>query len=504
MTCRKRRKKCSDSDTPCGNCARLGVECSRNVRIVWEDEATREGMRKRGPRSSSALSSLDLDQNFGRYSKEYFAVSYSHDENLDRAEIILREVAPPWLAAKESTDMLLLDHYLNHFSKFYPTFSGPDNPFVKVLLPLAFEHSTVMESLLLLGGAQSWTVDSIAYEQTILRVRARALRGCRELVASMQMPSESSITIAVNRTSPSSYRQILLVLASCGMLMLYEKLAQQRDNFAPHLQFLSQVLTKLIWPPVLGPVAAVGDYSFDVQGLVFMQNLFVYNDLVQATSSQSQMLSKLYLDIAVDADGPANKFYFPHMIARASIGDEHLIDKDFVRWTGRLDWLPSFALAREQSIRICDFISYDPVHVTDKRYWRLKDFCGLAGADERAIIVELYRVAGMVFRRQRARWLEGGTNIDFRTNLPAWGIQLMNALNNGSEYDNMLLWPIGIIARELSVTCEHERQHVLRKLQDLKQRYNMPHFGRAAGHLIQLWKTFDLDAGEVPEPLLFG
>ena len=61
---------------------------------------------------------------------------------------------PTKLTGNES---ILMDHYTRRFSRTYPTCSEPANPFLSVLFPLAMESGVVLDALLALSGARSWS-----------------------------------------------------------------------------------------------------------------------------------------------------------------------------------------------------------------------------------------------------------------------------------------------------------------------------------------------------------
>ena len=57
--------------------------------------------------------------------------------------------------------VILFERYIHSFSRIYPSYSGPQNPFLSILVPMALENGTVLSSLLALGGAQTWAVGGV-------------------------------------------------------------------------------------------------------------------------------------------------------------------------------------------------------------------------------------------------------------------------------------------------------------------------------------------------------
>lgn len=165
-----RKKKCLDSALPCQNCVRLGLECDRGTRLVWEDDVRRAGMRRRGPPKSAKTQSSSGAQIVNTTCSQSIAAAYEvyvqdrsllqqnessisqHTFEIQRQSFTCHHLLPANLTGNES---ILLDHYIQRFSRTYPTCSEPTNPFLSILLPLAMESSVVLDALLALSGTQS-------------------------------------------------------------------------------------------------------------------------------------------------------------------------------------------------------------------------------------------------------------------------------------------------------------------------------------------------------------
>ncbi len=87
-----------------------------------------------------------------------------------------------WPFSFSDLDRQLLDRYIQHFSKTYPTFTGPKNPFLRVLIPPSMQSRPVLDAMLALCCVQSWENGSFAMEAPMLKYRCKAIRGCMDLV----------------------------------------------------------------------------------------------------------------------------------------------------------------------------------------------------------------------------------------------------------------------------------------------------------------------------------
>lgn len=458
-TCRKRKKKCDSSTSPCSTCTRLGLKCERETRLVWEDDARRDGMSRRGPSKSSKQSKPPKPPDPVETILDPKTTSAPASPTL--------EMRGPscWPFEFQKTDSSLLDRYIGLFSRTYPAFSGPSNPFLTILLPLSMQCRSVLDSLLALAAVQTWSNGSFAMEADMLRLRQKALRGSRKLLISYSQGQED----------------VLNVLATCVLLLLYEKLVGEgQNNWTPHLAFSARIIPSRFFPIVSKPPRKEACRFPRNETFRFLASLFFYNDLVRSTSMRTPTLSNFYHGHDPRFSQCDGQFYFPHLIARLSIGDLTVTEPNIATWDGRLEWIPSFALNPPQSTS------------------GATNSCEPAEWDENDIVAELYRKAAFIYRRQCFQQYfsdDSGPGLDSLTyemtneDLAVCAIQLLEFLPQGSAFETSLLWPIGIIAPELTASHEAERQHLLSKLQSLEERFQMRHYGKVAQYLTNLWST---------------
>jgi hypothetical protein len=377
-----------------------------------------------------------------------------------------------WPFELNATESVLLDRYIQRFSKTYPAFSGPTNPFLTVLLPLAMQSRVVLDSLLALSAVQSWENGSFGMGAEMLRLRQKALGGCRQLLS--QLMRRVELKGMNNQT-------IISVFASCMLLLLYEKLAGEgQENWSPHLSFIAQLSSQPLFWPV--------DKEFD-----FLLSLFWYNDLVRSTSLQAPTLSDFYLtgisaQLSLDRLSSPGRFAFPCLIARISSGDPTVTDAEIADWDGRLDWFPSFALVESGNVET--HMHWDNHYLTmDPHFHRVEHLINTYSPTDKTIMSELYRIAGMVYRRQRENM---SINQDLSKNrLALWAVQLVQLLPEGSPYESTLLWPIGIVAKELTLLDGSQRVYILSRLNALERQFRMKHFSCVVDMLPQSWSASD-------------
>ncbi|KAJ6441615.1 hypothetical protein O9K51_05166 [Purpureocillium lavendulum] len=530
---------------PTAEALMLGLNCQRDVRLVWEDDSRRDGMRRRGPAKSTTGKRKRSDQDRGgRISSRERACdnedpvdnSGDRDRSADHGTVI-RSGVSQWPFRLDSTESMLLDHYIQRFSRTYPAFSGPTNPFLRVILPLSMRSRVVLDSLLALGGVQSWGNGEFALEGAMLKLRQKALRGCHELAGRIRAGDARAegrdtvmSTVDPGGADPSPGRAddgttMLHLLTSCVLLMLYEKLAgENKENGTSHLQLFARLFpADMLLQAMAKTSAAEQSVSHAFQ---FVANLFLYNDLVRSTSLRTATFSDFYLAgghidplgvetiLSVDNnfDQDVRRFVFPRLITRVTAGDLSVTDQEIAEWDGALGWLPSFSLVPPLELDPYEHIpTASRDIVMDPRYRDLESFTCPREWSEQRITSELYRIAGTVYRKQCVARVQlapplssDWTEDTWTGNLPLWAVQLIDLLPPNSAFQNTLLWPIGIVAKELTILHETERRCITRTLQALEKRFHMRHFARARQHLEAHWVLSDRDDVYSAGDMLYG
>lgn len=483
-------------------------------------------MRRRGPTKSRAF--VKNKSPMSRTASSSFGSSHfdTVGSAMQREAIILRRISD-WPFDLDQIEYQLLSHYAQRFSRIYPAFAGPTNPFLQVFLPLSMQSRPVLDALLALSSVSSWENGSFTMQHYMLKLRHQALRGCKELIEQIMSKPDAqdlfkqtssvghTLQIMACKASGGGGTDVVHLLATCGLLLLYEKLSgESEENGTTHLQFFARLFPMRGLLPLTDEAAKdIGESQWN-QAIQFLSSLFLYNDLVRSTSFRTPTLSNFYLEEVTfqsSCEGPElqvaqprhskGRFEFPSLIARLSGGDLSVTDLDIASWDGRLDWFPSFALLPPERVEPHERLpTADPGFTSNLYFRNLGEFTAPASWTERVIISELYRIAATIYRRQCILSAQVGearneypitsyqaTNMG---NLPVWATQLIDVLPSDSPFQNTLLWPIAIVAKEL--TESHERSAIVEKLVLLEKRFKMKHFNVVKEHLESCWLMRDL------------
>ncbi|KAJ5104226.1 hypothetical protein N7532_004755 [Penicillium argentinense] len=440
-------------------------------------------------------------------------------------------VAPFQAAAKAALtthELFLLDHYIQRFSRIYPTCSGPMNPFLSILLPLAVENQTVMNAVLALSGAQLGAHRDQEIIKATLCARHRALEGCRNILIYSEslMDSNQSRPTGRSMAGTGNHGNILYTLASCICLLLYEKLmGDGKANWMPHLSFLAGLFDRLETPHNQEVFQSILRGHQQRLAFGFIHNLFLYNDLVQSTAQGTSTLSNFYLrpqgmsSVRQPGSGKSlfngildtslvpgdlssrDRFYYPYLIAQISAGTETVSDASIGLWDSRLDWLPSFSVLtvpRSPGSEITRSVDTDQSSQVNE-------------PDHIFLMSAIYSYTAKLYLRQ-TRCRRQGQNAMSQCGLEIADLAchatfLISQVPDGSSFENALLWPIGIIGPGLSAASSPSRQYLLTRLRSLEQRFQMKHFERLQEVLVAGWNRLDrMDSEELVENdvFLFG
>lgn len=397
----------------------------------------------------------------------------------------------------------LLDHYIQRFCRTYPTCSDVSNPFLSILLPIAMNNDTVLNSILALSGVQLLTEANPSFLRATLQVRHRALKGMQSQLV--------SLSSALDKDA------VIFTLSSCVCLLLFEKLAGNgMANWMPHLRFLSRTFDTIEDSAITDTFGSLVKNREQWNAYMFTRNLFLYNDLIQSTATGGSTLSDYYIRSLQSGDPDESssikvfvaefyhekmssiglsRFYYPTLVAQISSSKKNINDAHIDAWDGRMDWLPSFSLSLSTSVSISHG-EYSPQTV------------GEGVSLETQLMSSIYRYTAKVYMRQMARRREG-INIHRAVEIAFFASQtayLISQLPCGSNFENTLLWPIGIIGPELLADMPKERSIVSQKLHSLCRRFGTKHFERMQEVLNYIWRTNGpLESGpQIEDVFLFG
>ncbi|KAK1541126.1 hypothetical protein CPAR01_07115 [Colletotrichum paranaense] len=403
-----------------------------------------------------------------------------------------------WSSHLDPLDKQILDRYTKFFSTTYPTCKDASNPFLKVLIPLAMRHRTVLDAMLALSCVQSWENGQFTMRATMLRYRAKAIRGCSDLVKKVMSNPEARedafsqgqntlIPVITPRTTEIVENDdIIPLLATSVLLMLYEKLhGEGKENGTSHLQLFAQLFPSQLFSNILDRLTQTSKTGYQTDAMLFLSNSFLYNDLVRSTSLRTTTLSTFYYE-RPSSPTISHRFYFPTIIARIGANDMLVSDADIIAWDGTLSWLPSLALQFSGQSEQTDLrLLLDSSLIYGPTFQKLEAFVCINTWSEEKLISELYRVAALVYRRQQ----QPDKSSSAMGSLPGWAMEILRLIPPSSPYGTALLWPIALVGPALT-DLEH-REYVFSRLQMLERQCKIKTYANIAEHLVNQWGCHD-------------
>lgn len=169
LVCRLRRKKCDERKPICTGCQRNCLICSWAGGQLESRGSAESGWRSRlesGVRVSQATTDLALavGQTALEQSREPTSKLLQESINLGRlSSLPLSPRFPESFSTsplKNPSSKILFEHYVSETSHLLSSIRGPDNPFIRCVLPFAQVDSMVMDSVLALSGAHLCSTSS--------------------------------------------------------------------------------------------------------------------------------------------------------------------------------------------------------------------------------------------------------------------------------------------------------------------------------------------------------
>lgn len=213
-----------------------------------------------------------------------------------------------------------------------------------------------------------------------------------------------------------------------------------------------------------------------------------------------------------------SKFYYPRLMARICAADMTVTDADIYAWDGNMAWLPSVpgSLQDCYDCKASEAASDNSVELLLKYEASRVVQTGSRKVDSLSMLSELYRVTASLLHKQtwHAHQFDSGSPgafLDYnlydqllqRSGLAAQGINLIQKLLQGSSFKSALLWPIGIIMRDLIPEQLAERECLISGLDYLSKHFHMKHFDCLRTSLELSWTRPTHDRGK-SDTLLLG
>lgn len=591
-----RKKSCDGRHPTCTNCERLQIQCSGyEIKVIWEDDAIREGMRNRGPRTAKRLSHrnhrLKMGDKGAASSGELIVDNIAQDTTCVNEDIQMSDCQAkhgashggkvlaglstasgafsstahesntrnynttasishlsPYVLSLTPIQSIFLDNYINNFSLTYPTYAASNNPFLSTLIPLALRNETVLHAVLALSGIQVENSHHLGTEVEVLRLRGRVIKGCRHLLEKIGPTDWSNYltrnSIGAIDSSKGDLNPItrgqdqmavddeddLALIASVLLMILYDKLSGASCNdVRHHLVFAHFLFEKRIRQNEPGAFAegACSRYTTknkeDTRKILrrmsshykFLYNVFLYNDLLAGIASNLPTLSEYDLAISAIAlgDNPGystwheeqssivaqikRRYYFPTLLSIINNRHAEVSMADIDAWDRQMSWLPSFSNINYGVTRLPS----NSRRLNTSHHTRSQGSASPrdSGSFEDYVISEIYTNAAKILYVQRLRESSSTElpviksicdpqEVEFDHNIGDFTsafVSQLRQLPENSIYENALLWPIGVVAKE--VTDPSDVDYVLWRLNKLEQKFKLKLFRKFTERIASYW-----------------
>ncbi|CZR55599.1 uncharacterized protein PAC_05487 [Phialocephala subalpina] len=219
VSCKKRRIHCSEGRPSCTRCLDSGQFCEYNLRLIWEDESSKRGV-KHGRGKHTEVTFVDPTPPKDLAEKAEWIPPQkqrSHflntiREDIDRGTQVRsmtkynglhrtpRLRYAPRALELSSADGMLLQYYQAEVCQALVVVDDASNCYRQIILPLSMSYECVMRSILAVGALylslnqQSATVD---YYSLALQYKQRTLQQLRHDIASLNKGSNNHVLVSM-------------------------------------------------------------------------------------------------------------------------------------------------------------------------------------------------------------------------------------------------------------------------------------------------------------------
>lgn len=276
--------KCDELKPTCGRCARLKITCEGYApRLTWRDTATQESGGRSRKRKQTSKSSSNPNLR-GHYATPSVASTVSASQSIkseDAIEVVPRKELSRYSGPASMVQGLQIEEYrhLHHWSTVVaPLLSVASqnevNPFQQYLIPMAYENSPLLYTVLLCAAKHlSLLVGQQQDQKQVLRYQGLALRSLNEALSNERE--------ALNDPT----------LAAVLLMQLSQMFASDQEPKADHLVGAKYIITKR---------RRLTDKP-DSCGR-FLESLFKYHDIMSSISRSDRPLLHYDGTIASDSD----------------------------------------------------------------------------------------------------------------------------------------------------------------------------------------------------------
>ncbi|KAH7169460.1 fungal-specific transcription factor domain-containing protein [Fusarium sp. MPI-SDFR-AT-0072] len=214
LTCRQRKKKCDEGKPNCSNCLRNHVRCR------WPGPASRDDD---GDSRTPTEPLQQLEPKRGGMERDAVATW-----NNRGVPLLSRERA----CSLTSVSSTLFEHYLTQTAALLVPLPMSHNPFIRLILPVAFSDDLVMHSILALSGSHlgHQQVNSVEIQHATWRHYLVVIRSLR---------SEIQDHAAVSDNPDKTLRLLMVLIILCHLEVIS---GDTKGNMFQHLRASRQLI----------------------------------------------------------------------------------------------------------------------------------------------------------------------------------------------------------------------------------------------------------------------
>ena len=526
-----RKKKCDLQKPACHTCTRLGMQCEGyKRRILWEDDAVRQAIGRRGPSKSQkrpgptenvdvVASSEDSGANFPVFTTATpFESEFHRTEEMGsecsndtvpptKHDAFLRAIEKPGLISihdlSSPIELHLWDYYINRFARTYPTCRDDDNPFLTCLIPVALKFRPVKCAMLAIAGSQNKQSRTPHLRRAISRFTKEAITECLHisrragghLLSSSDFPlatetAEADFGFPADMLLLASMDKICLVTTALLLVLLAKLSGDSCSSLRTHLQFAEAYFS------------FEDNYGYDHQGhlYVFLRSLFNYNQLLALIANPTPDATPYHSNQAsqIGIGTPHIQQNYSTLLHRISSAVQDVSLSELDSWHGDLDFIPSLSTSDKTDTTALHpgALAHNPPPPSSSPCM----YDGISNsAGQLALLRELYRTVGQVYFFQQLRDRQGLPNTLTTYAFPPFiahenieklvtlAVNILQRFPKASSYNSALLMPLGIIASELR--SNHTQGVVLERLDLLQNEFHFEHFGMIRQDFLEEWAS---------------
>ncbi|KUJ23642.1 uncharacterized protein LY89DRAFT_189135 [Mollisia scopiformis] len=218
VSCKERRLRCSEERPVCSRCLDDGRSCEYVLRLIWEDESSRRGV-KHGRGKNAEISFVDPTPSKDvaekaqwrprRNGRSYFLNTIPEDMDAAQSMAVMRfdgryksmpRLHVPQTLGLSNVDRILFQYYQVQVCRNLTLVDDSSNCYRQIILPLSISYECVKRSILAIGALYlSLNQPSVLvdYYSLALHQKQRTLHQLRYDIASLNGASSNHVLVAM-------------------------------------------------------------------------------------------------------------------------------------------------------------------------------------------------------------------------------------------------------------------------------------------------------------------